>query len=63
MAEHLSVCPWCGSDCLQRIWPESNFDRCSSCLLYFRNPMPSQTDLAKLYNRSWSNPEIERSET
>lgn len=63
MAGYISVCPWCGSALLQRIWPESNFDRCRSCLLFFRNPMPGQRELDEFYDRSWSNPEIERSET
>lgn len=59
----LNACPWCGSDCLQRIWPESNYDQCRSCLLYFRNPMPTREELDECYNSAWSNPETERSET
>lgn len=63
MVEYWSVCPYCGSDHILHIWPESSFDQCRSCLLYFRNPMPWQEELDELYNRSWSNPEIQRSET
>lgn len=63
MVEYLSVCPYCGSAPILHIWPESSFDQCRSCLLYFRNPMPGQEELDELYNRSWSNPEIQRSET
>ena len=59
----LGSCPYCGSNDIDSVWPESNFDHCRSCLLYFRNPMPTPQELERLYQHSWSMPETARSET
>lgn len=63
MPESLAHCPYCGSKEIYVVWEESNFNQCVSCLLYFRNPMPTQEELERLYQRSWSVAETARSET
>jgi SAM-dependent methyltransferase len=63
MPENLLSCPYCGSIDIQKIWPQSNWDRCVACGLYFRNPVPVQQELDSLYANSWQKPEQARSET
>jgi len=63
MAISLDACPLCGGRDIYHAWPEAHFDRCRSCLLYFRNPMPTESELSELYERSWSMPARARAET
>ncbi len=59
----LYKCPYCGNTDIYTVWPDSNFDLCRSCLLYFRNPMPTENELRTLYEHSWSMPEAYTAET
>jgi len=63
MSVYLLSCPYCGSRKIQKIWPQSGWDRCLDCKLYFKNPMPTQKNLFALYTNSWQHPERSRSET
>lgn len=63
MPVRLHSCPWCGSRDIYTVWPETHYDWCRSCGLFFRNPMPSREELDNLYASSWSAPEEFTSET
>lgn len=54
MTERLQFCPWCQSKDIFSVWPESHYDQCRSCSLFFRNPMPTKNELDVLYQDSWS---------
>ena len=53
MSIHLYSCPYCNSSDIYTVWPESHYDQCRSCSLFFRNPMPSKKELDDLYQSSW----------
>ena len=57
MPIHLHFCPWCNSKDIYTVWPESHYDQCRSCTLFFRNPMPTKGELDILYQNSWSRAE------
>ena len=59
----LERCPFCGGHDIRQVWGEVGFDRCSACGLYFRNPMPTYTELESLYGEAWKEPVLARSET
>lgn len=63
MPVRLHSCPWCESKDVYPVWPETHYDRCRSCGLFFRNPMPTREELDNLYADSWSAPEVATSET
>ncbi len=63
MPNYLDSCPYCNSRDIYTVWPETNWDKCRSCSLFFRNPMPTKEELDILYNQSWTNPEDSTSET
>jgi len=63
MPEHLHLCPYCNSRAIYTVWPETQWDQCRSCGLFFRNPMPTKEELDKLYEQSWYLPEEATSET
>ena len=47
-------CPFCNNINIIPIWKTINFDYCKNCDLYFRNPMPTEKELNKIYKDSWS---------
>jgi 2-polyprenyl-3-methyl-5-hydroxy-6-metoxy-1,4-benzoquinol methylase len=55
-------CIYCRSR-ISRHWDSVDVWKCSSCGLLFRNPFPSETELANLYEAGWCDPEKNRSET
>lgn len=63
MPTRLHACPWCESGDIYTVWPESHYDRCRSCSLFFQNPMPTKEELGALYQDSWSMPEEMTRET
>lgn len=63
MPSFFDRCPFCKSADIRRVWPQTGYDYCHACGLYFRNPMPTEEELTKLYANSWSAPETKRAET
>ena len=63
MTERLYSCPWCESEDIYTLWPETQWYQCRSCSLLFRNPMPTKEELNDVYDRSWSAPKNAMSET
>ncbi len=57
-----SQCSFCHGT-MRLYWREVNVWKCSSCGLLSRHPLPSEKDLAKLYQKSWSDPYEHTSET
>jgi hypothetical protein len=60
--ETLKGCALCGKEASPH-WEAIGIWKCSSCGLLFRNPLPSQEDLAQLYKTSWINPLESMNET
>lgn len=63
MSKRFHSCPWCKSEDIHTVWPETQWDQCYSCSLFFRNPMPTKEELDDLYSESWSRPEEATTET
>lgn len=57
MAEQCLLC----HELVTPYWP--GFVKCRSCRLVHRSPMPTPTDLAKLYDHGWLNPSDHKAET
>jgi SAM-dependent methyltransferase len=51
----LARCPFCAGD-IRPYWPSVSFSRCVACGLLARNPVPSDAELADLYERGWNDP-------
>ena len=47
--ESLAHCPGCGSACVEKAI-EPDIGQCCNCQLYFRNPRPTQAEIARSYN-------------
>jgi 2-polyprenyl-3-methyl-5-hydroxy-6-metoxy-1,4-benzoquinol methylase len=47
--ESLALCPGCGSASIGKAI-EPDIGQCSNCRLYFRNPRPTQAEIARSYN-------------
>lgn len=60
--ETLKGCPLCEKGALP-LWEVIGIWKCSSCGLLFRNPFPSEEDLAQLYKTSWISPLENTNET
>ena len=61
MIEH-QYCPSCERPIRLR-WEAVSVDECVACSLLFRNPTPSDMQLARIYDRSWSDAEVCTDET
>lgn len=55
-------CPYCGTGASPR-WRDLNFWQCSSCELIFKYPLPEMDSVIELYEKSWTSPSENRSET
>lgn len=55
-------CPYCKGSTTTH-WKSLNFWRCSSCSLIFRYPLPDENSVVDLYEKSWTSPSENRSET
>lgn len=53
----LEKCPYCMSPAIRERWGNSNFWKCATCGLFFRNPRPTDMELLSLYAKSWTEPE------
>ena len=62
MPQNLEQCPFCDG-AINQHWRTVDVWKCSQCGLLFRNPMPYQDELAKLYEKGWSQAYQHRSET
>jgi len=60
--DNLLQCSFCCGT-VRPYWRDVKVWKCSSCGLLLRHPLPSEQDLAKLYQKSWSDPYKHRSET
>lgn len=56
------VCPYCEGSTFA-LWKSLNFWKCSSCGLIFRYPLPNDSYIVELYEKSWTSPSEYRSET
>lgn len=56
------VCPYCEGG-TSALWESLNFWKCSSCSLIFRYPLPNESYIVELYEKSWTSPSECRSET
>ena len=55
-------CPYCGTGASAH-WSKLNFWQCLSCSLIFRYPLPEMESVVDLYEKSWTSPTENRSET
>jgi 2-polyprenyl-3-methyl-5-hydroxy-6-metoxy-1,4-benzoquinol methylase len=55
-------CPYCGTRA-SRHWRKLNFWQCLSCELIFKYPLPEMDSVIELYEKSWTSPSENRSET
>ena len=62
VAAHSEVCAFCEGRLVAQ-WEDIHLWRCNSCGLAFRNPMPVQTELTRLYEDGWREPEANQAET
>lgn len=60
--EFLKLCPFCKRS-LASLWGKPRFDRCRSCGLIVRNPIPSDDELAAAYDAAWNTPDDHIHET
>lgn len=56
------LCPNCEGSSSEH-WKSLNFWKCMSCALIFRHPLPMESKIIELYERSWTSPSENRSET
>lgn len=56
-------CPFCNSTATTIHWKQTNFRRCSSCELLFKNIMKTEVEVSELYKKGWLDPSVHKNMT